>query len=217
MLGANLYDGSEIHGQNNISHPTRPGIVVNKDCDELLKSPIRRVFYLSAEPSSAGVRHQVTREAHPRVLEKLNDSDAIIFGCGSLFTSICPCLCVGGISEAIAKDQSRPRILMLNGSHDRETASMTVEDVVLAIVSALNQGRTDGLELPASSYISVLIVPKGGDFSLDEKRLYSLGIQRIVEVDSVKDSKGRVVYEVTSVINALQIYANQTMAGHREK
>lgn len=58
---------------------------------------------------------------------------------GSLYTSICPTLCLDGVGEAIA-GRSVPKVMMLNGSHDRETACcgahdgpMTAADMVQAV------------------------------------------------------------------------------------
>lgn len=51
-LGAQCVDGTLIRGQNNISHPpssTNGVSVVDKGCETLLSSAIKRVFYLSSE------------------------------------------------------------------------------------------------------------------------------------------------------------------------
>jgi hypothetical protein len=41
-------------------------------------------------------------QANPRVLAEVDRADAIIFGIGSLYTSICPTLCLDGVGEHIA-------------------------------------------------------------------------------------------------------------------
>ena len=55
-----------------------------------LPAAVRRIFYLSAE-GTAG-EHEVFPEPNPRLLAQLDSADAIIYGMGSLYTSICPSL-----------------------------------------------------------------------------------------------------------------------------
>ncbi len=68
-----------------------------------LPSPIRRVFYLSRE--GTGQEHEVSPEPNCRVLTEIERADAVVYGMGSLFTSICPSLCLEGVGEAIAARQ----------------------------------------------------------------------------------------------------------------
>mmetsp|Transcript_8099 Transcript_8099/g.21284 ORF Transcript_8099/g.21284 Transcript_8099/m.21284 type:complete len:317 (+) Transcript_8099:413-1363(+) len=249
-LGAELADGSRLHGQNTISHPPPPPSLktwptgevpfsqhnlVDKEGEVPLRSPIRRVFYLANDGDYTAAadqdRPEVRHCAHPAVLQRLREAEAIVFGMGSLWTSICPCLIVSGVAEAIADDSAaasvvgegaagatgaamtvgaagRPKILMLNGSHDRETRGMDAVDVVHAIVDSLNQGRKDGRRLPPSAYVNVLLVPRGSDFAVDEAALRQMGIERIVDVASERDAKGRVVYGAHAGVDALRMCAS---------
>ncbi|GJU97036.1 UBP1-associated protein 2C-like protein [Tanacetum coccineum] len=59
---------------------------------------------------------------NPSVLEQLRNVDCIIYGMGSLFTSICPSL-----------------VLLLNGTYDRETSGFSSSCFVTAITDALNR------------------------------------------------------------------------------
>lgn len=43
--------------------------------------------------------------ANPRMVGDLERCDAIVYGCGSLFTSIAPCVTLDGVGEAIAARQ----------------------------------------------------------------------------------------------------------------
>lgn len=76
-LGAELEDGSILKGQSEISHPTSQtsGTVVDKQLIEGLKSPIKRVFYLAEEGE-----YEVVKKAHPTVLEKLYEAEAVVYG-----------------------------------------------------------------------------------------------------------------------------------------
>ena len=55
-----------------------------------MAAPIRRIFYLSSE--GTGREHEVFPQANQRVLREISDADAIVYGIGSLYTSICPSL-----------------------------------------------------------------------------------------------------------------------------
>eukprot|EP00955_Chlamydomonas_euryale_P105628 365653-Chlamydomonas_euryale.AAC.4 len=72
------------------------------------------------------------------MLAEVERADALIYGMGSLYTSLCPIVCLDGVGELIAgRGTGVPKLLCLNGSHDRETASsgtrdgpMTASDIV---------------------------------------------------------------------------------------
>ena len=91
-----------------------------------------------------------------------------------------------GVGEIIAR-RHVPKVLLLNGSHDRETSvslehggRMTARDVVKAITSALNReyGRLPlQLQNPTSAYVTAVLVPKGGAISVDRQALAALGIR----------------------------------------
>ncbi len=110
-----------LRGQNQISHPPPPGsgcALVNQPVDksmdyDLLPSPIRRVFYLSSEGGS-GQEHEVFPRANSRALQEIERADAIVYGMGSLYTSVCPILCLDGMGEIIATREV-PKIMCLNG------------------------------------------------------------------------------------------------------
>lgn len=141
-----------------------------------LSSRIRRVLYLSATPQdddeedadepSHGL-HEIFPRVNETVLRKIAEAQMILYGVGSLYTSICPCLIVPGIGQAI-QQRRVPKILMLNGSYDRETSGMKASDVVLAITNALDQSFKRGhshrtIQQPPSQYVTLLLAPQGGD------------------------------------------------------
>eukprot|EP00850_Spirogloea_muscicola_P015190 SM000114S24153 [mRNA] locus=s114:254791:258690:- [translate_table: standard] len=101
-------DGTIIRGQNEISHPstgkashdTLGTVVKAKHSSPPLLAPIKRVFYMSREGSNH--LHEVFPAINPMVVEQLLHVDAIIYGMGSLYTSIMPSLVPRGVGEAIA-------------------------------------------------------------------------------------------------------------------
>lgn len=56
-----------------------------------------------------------------QVCANLREADMIVYGMGSLYTSIAPSLVLRGVGEAVA-DRECPKVLLLNGCHDRETS-----------------------------------------------------------------------------------------------
>ena len=67
-----------------------PSQVVKHERGTPLPAPIERIFYLSREGRDS--EHEVHPVPNPVVLEELEMCDAIVYGMGSLYTSICPSL-----------------------------------------------------------------------------------------------------------------------------
>ncbi|GLI61049.1 hypothetical protein VaNZ11_003309 [Volvox africanus] len=211
---------------------------VDKGCAVPLPAPIRRVFYMAADehkssphprgnagvgvpPSGSRVaaspgglcgqgEHEVFPSANPRVLQDIGRCDAVIYGMGSLYTSICPTLCLEGMGEAIAA-RPVPKVMMLNGSYDRETACcgahdgpMTAADMVQAVCDALNRRRTrrpgGRLRHPPGAFVTGLLVPRGGAIRVDSAALSLLGVRHILEVDSYMDDQGRANFEPGALV-----------------
>ncbi|XP_020597919.1 uncharacterized protein LOC110037582 isoform X5 [Phalaenopsis equestris] len=112
---------------------------------------------------------------------------------------------LSGIGEIIAS-RSIPKVLLLNGSHDRETTGLSASDFVTAITDALN--RTYGepykcLQNYPSDYINALLVPKDGQVPVDFECLDAQGISNVIVVNSINDPKFGTVFEPSSLIKAL--------------
>ncbi|KAL3820313.1 hypothetical protein ACJIZ3_006218 [Penstemon smallii] len=205
-LGCELWDGTIIRGQNQISHPTNGSIgAINKSNSLVpaLASRIKRIFYMSSE--GCNLLHEVFPTVNPVVLEQLRTVDCIIFAMGSLFTSICPSLVLLGIGELISS-RSCPKVLLLNGTHDRESSGFTASHFVTAISDALNRTYGDPqncLENTPSQYINTVFAPKGGQIPVDVDCLAAQGIIHVVTVDSVHDSEGGFFFDPKSLIQSL--------------
>ncbi|KAK9085601.1 hypothetical protein Sjap_026012 [Stephania japonica] len=205
-LGCELWDGTIIRGQNEISHPT-VGLVqhVDKTCSSvsMLHSKIKRIFYMSSE--GRNLLHEVFPTVNPRVLEQLSKVDCIVYAMGSLFTSVCPSLVLRGIGEIISS-RSCPKVLLLNGSYDRETIGLSATGFVTAITDALNRTYGDPercLKNAPSHYINALLVPRGGQIPVDGPYLEALGISHVITVDSIDDPKVGIIFDPKSLIQAL--------------
>ncbi|XP_073297388.1 uncharacterized protein YNL011C isoform X1 [Primulina huaijiensis] len=241
-LGCELWDGTIIRGQNEISHPTNGFMEpINKDNSSVppLFSRIKRVFYMSSEGSnllhevydascvclcafSVGSNYKFSRgrqrlpyiyarqnlvfpSVNPTVLEQLSSVDCVVFAMGSLFTSICPSLVLLRIGELIST-RSCPKVLLLNGTHDRETSGFTASCFVTAITNALNRTYGDPrnrLINPPNQYINTIFVPKDGQIPLDIECLAAQGIFNVVTIDSFRDSKGSILFDPASLTQSL--------------
>ncbi|XVF87350.1 hypothetical protein PTKIN_Ptkin18bG0113100 [Pterospermum kingtungense] len=205
-LGCELWDGTIIRGQNEISHPTNGSVgPVDKGRSSVpaLPSRIKRVFYMSSEGRNS--LHEVFPTANAAVLDQLSNVDCIVYAMGSLFTSLCPSLVLLGIGEIISS-RSCPKVLLLNGTHDRETSSFSASSFVTAITDALNRTYGDShncLKNFPSLYINTLLVPRDGEIPIDYQILSSQGIVDVVVVDSIRDPKVGIIFDPESLINAL--------------
>ncbi|GER41555.1 maternal effect embryo arrest 18, partial [Striga asiatica] len=216
-------DGTIMRGQNEISHPTNGSMEpINKNNSLIpcLPSRIKRVFYMSSEGSN--LLHEVFPSANPTVLEQLKSVDCIIFAMGSLFTSICPSLgavlidfqVLHGIGEIISS-RACSKVLLLNGTHDRETCDFTASCFVTAITDALNRkygGPHNCLVNSPSQYINTVFAPKEGHIPIDIDSLAAQGIFHVVIVDSVRESSGGILYDPKSLTQTL----SNLLSGHPE-
>ncbi|RDA92036.1 hypothetical protein CP533_0968 [Ophiocordyceps camponoti-saundersi (nom. inval.)] len=215
-IAAGLRDGSVITGQNDISHPSpvqvrhddhervedanlpgslpalrRPAIDFCKDGDDGLPARIDRVWYINP------YGHEIHIPANPRVLDALGTADTVIYSIGSLFTSLIPNLILRGVGDAIANPRIRNRVLILNGTNDRETGPLsepfTALDFVAAIAGACADSR--GLSRPSDSqylhYVThVLYIQCPGAPEVDRQRLAQLGIDS-TRLYGPRDEQGR--------------------------
>lgn len=228
-LGALLEDGSVVVGQNEISHPPPAASPDRAAVDKAaagsvnapLPSAVARVFYAPADAAVGGrgaTLAEAAPAANPRVLTALARADAVMYGMGSLYTSVVPSLILPGVGEAVAKVRGA-KILLLNGGPDRETARaptggsggdshpprpMAASDVVAAVVSALRREPAPGVAatLNASDYVTAVLAPAGGGVELDTDALAAMGIHRATVVASRNGGWG-VVYDADALVDAV--------------
>ena len=88
-------------------------------------SPPRRESSSSSAEAAATAAASLVAEVfpapNPRVLAALGAAEGVVYGMGSLYTSIAPSLILEGVGEAVAAVRG-PKVLLLNGSLDRETS-----------------------------------------------------------------------------------------------
>jgi 2-phospho-L-lactate transferase/gluconeogenesis factor (CofD/UPF0052 family) len=171
-------------------------IQFSKQQEEDLPARIERLSYINPYGQF------MSPPANPRVIEAIRTSQALIYSIGSLYTSIVPSIVLRGVGHAIRTSTARHKILILNGSIDREvgpsTNSFTAFDFVKAITRAGEEsdafgaaGLGDQVTLngsgvaqlrttPYHKYVTHLIYLVGeGTPSVDRLQLSEVGIESI--------------------------------------
>ncbi|PYI08978.1 UPF0052 domain protein [Aspergillus sclerotiicarbonarius CBS 121057] len=205
----------EDHPPGSLPTLRNKNIRFNKSDTEDLPSRITRIWYINP------YGQEIRPPANPRVLEALHDAQAIIYSIGSLYTSLIPSLILRGVGQAIATGPARHKILILNGSLDRETGPQgtpfTAADFVAAITRAGEESRglmkeEAGAGLPYSAYVThVLHLDGPGTPRVDRERLAEMGIEtlRLYGRKIVSGGEGEVAvgmrYDSTALVQALEV------------
>ncbi|KAI9486557.1 MAG: hypothetical protein EXX96DRAFT_549561 [Benjaminiella poitrasii] len=167
-IAAMLEDGQILHGQCEISHPgqnkagvrsmnpidafsrlalpnspqfdnddmVNENLIFSKSTEEKLSAPISRIYYMNE------YGQEIYPLPNPKILDHLSKRTDLVYSIGSLYTSILPCLILRKVGHAIARSSSlRHKILILNGTTDRETDGYTALDFIGTITNALNESQ----------------------------------------------------------------------------
>jgi 2-phospho-L-lactate transferase/gluconeogenesis factor (CofD/UPF0052 family) len=199
-ISAVLQDGTLITGQSQISHPsplgpqpvdseyaedanlpfthpalTRSQVFFSKDDVATLPSPIERVHYINP------FGQEIKPRASSRVLAALDSSNAVIYSVGSLYTSIIPVLMLQEFGTKLRNRKDMKKIMLLNGTEDRETHGMTAVDHVRAVVEAClysSGSIEDSQECDWSAFVTDLVhLNEPNGISVDVAALRAQGIR----------------------------------------
>ena len=144
QLGQDVEEHDKVEDANlpgSLPALRRPAIDFSKDDEEDLPSRIDRLWYINP------YGQEIRIPANPRVLDAIWHSNSVIYSIGSLFTSLVPNLVLKGVGDALSNPLIRNKILILNGTIDRETGPssnpLTAIDFVATIANACadSQGR----------------------------------------------------------------------------
>ncbi|KAI0369914.1 UPF0052-domain-containing protein [Pilatotrama ljubarskyi] len=237
-IAAELENGERLVGQCEISHPVRqaPRIDVSTESEpgspvdpldgtlprsrnvmfqsegkhqyEPLGARITRLFYINA------YGNEIHPSPNPDYLTSLSRHDVLVYSCGSLWTSIIPCLALKGVANAIARSRSlKAKVLLLNSANDRETDGYTAVDYIRTIARTLNDGHHaqtyGGLSkadttYPVSAFITHLVYLKGTTVEVHVPSITALGV-RCVEVEGPLDERTqRPQFNAPSVAHAIR-------------
>lgn len=235
------------------SNEHRQVIKKSSEVASLHSSPIQRISYLLNDPTwrknnqqqhtqsfngssiqqqQWSSRNEITPEPNPQVLDAISNANCIVYGCGSLFTSVLPSLVLDGVGSAISSRYVY-KVLLLNGWHDCETSwvetnyedgskqvvkQMNANSIVQAVINALNQdgdhSNNDEEDSTISTdYITHIFYPIGTEIDIDEQSLLKLGIEvrGIESIPANTCSEGsrsggqshHVVYDTKCLVDAL--------------
>ena len=169
----------------------KPAIAFSKDDEEELPARIERLWYINP------YGQEIRIPTNPRVIGALKEAGCIIYSIGSLFTSLIPSLVLRDVGEAIASPAIRCKILILNGTLDRETGPSsnpyTGLDFVAAICNACASIR--GLPKPDPityhHYVTHVIYIEGPTCPRVEKAAFqNIGIEAM-RLYGRKDEDGK--------------------------
>lgn len=190
----------EDHLPGSLATLRNKNITFTKAKNEDLPCRISRIWYINP------YGQEMRPPANPRVLEALGESQAIIYSIGSLYTSIIPAVVLRGVGRSIITSPARHKILILNGSLDRETGPpsepFAASDFVEAIARAGEESRGRRVDdpslglassalqssdparpaspIPYTSYVTHIIHLDGpGTPVVDRERLAQMGIETL--------------------------------------
>ncbi|KAK5117785.1 hypothetical protein LTR85_008760 [Meristemomyces frigidus] len=132
----------DANGPGTLPSLRKPALTVSKDDEEDLSARIERLWYINP------YGQQITIPANPRVLDALSNASCIIYSIGSLFTSIIPSLILRGVGETVSSPAVKSKILILNGTIDRETGPSTNPYTALDFVAAIANACCESRDLP---------------------------------------------------------------------
>ncbi|GMK53953.1 hypothetical protein CspeluHIS016_0105390 [Cutaneotrichosporon spelunceum] len=174
-------DDDEAFGRGNIGY--------TKGMEEVpLESRIERLFYINL------YGQEIFPEPNGDFFDALDKRDVLVYSCGSLWTSIIPCLALRSLASSIAQSKSlKAKVMLLNSVNDRETRDYTAMDYIDTIANMLrhydvpvplqNRGNMDIWE--TSSFITHVAYLEGGSVEVDDKAMTARGITPIRVPSSV--------------------------------
>jgi 2-phospho-L-lactate transferase/gluconeogenesis factor (CofD/UPF0052 family) len=160
-------------------------IAFSKEQETPLLARINRLWYINP------YGQEIRLPANPKVINSIKRAQCVVYSIGSLYTSLIPSLILKGVGEAIMTSPSiRSKVLILNGSLDRETGppenAYTATDFVAAIAQACwdsigKSGDKKEKKAPRTEYrkfVSHILYTQGpGTPAIDKAELSSLGIE----------------------------------------
>ncbi|KAH8672768.1 hypothetical protein BGZ60DRAFT_284965 [Tricladium varicosporioides] len=170
---------------------------------EDLPFPIDRIWYINP------YGQEIRPSPNPKVLQSIGQANCVIYSIGSLYTSIIPCLILRGVGDAIRASNIRFKILILNGSLDRETRSPSLRyeasDFVAAIAKACMGSEKEVLEEKWKDYVSHIVHLQGeGAPRVDKEKLSKIGIETVRIYGRRNEGGEGMVYDGVALGQALE-------------
>ena len=165
VLAAELQDGTKIMGESVISKTSKP---------------IKKVFTIPEISNPL-----------PEALEAIREADAIVFGPGSLYTSIIPNLLVPGIVEAIEKSEALKIYVCNVMTQPGETRDFTASDHLKALYRHSANGLANYIivnDQVVPDYFSAKYALEGAKpVEIDREKLAKLNV-KVLNAPLIKQS-----------------------------
>ncbi|KAG0685708.1 hypothetical protein C6P41_003933 [Kluyveromyces marxianus] len=154
-----LLNGDVITGQSEISHPaggSQLHFSKTADSHPRLAAAVQQLRYVvndgksSSSSSSAFINGSSAHasaahvSAHGPAIASIRAADLIVYSIGSLITSLMPSVIVPEIAAAIAANTTAQKVLLQNGTYDRESYGLSCEDYTSLVASTLQQAMAEG-------------------------------------------------------------------------
>ena len=186
---------------------------------DVLPVPIDRLWYIN--PYGQEIRPY----PNPAVTQATRESGSIIYSIGSLYTSLIPSLILRGVGDAIAHGSAKQKILILNGSIDRETCSVSggaygVMDFVRAIARACRESQgVYGDEVDRSelriNVTHVIYMEEEGTPVVDKQELMAVGIEGVRVYGRRMEGGQGWRYDERGLCQALEALVGKARCGSR--
>ncbi len=118
---------------------------------------IKRLFFVERKTLDAPA---VDVKANPRAVQAIMQADLIVYGVGSFYTSLVPCLMTSGVGSAIRLSPA-PKVLIANPTADSETFGLKVSHMVAEGVRYCKE--SDTVSGSTSDYIGFVVANHHGD------------------------------------------------------
>lgn len=182
-------------------------ITFSKEREEDLPARIRRIWYINP------YGQEIRPTANPEAVEVILRAECVVYSIGSLYTSIVPSIILRGVSHAMASTSIRYKVLILNGSLDRETgpsyALLTALDFVAAIAraGAESMGNTEKLDTCRYREFVTHLIHLEGERTpvVDKPRFAQLGIECIRLYGRKAESGKGMKYDGKALSQALEV------------
>jgi 2-phospho-L-lactate transferase/gluconeogenesis factor (CofD/UPF0052 family) len=136
---------------------------------------------------------RVIVDANPKAVASLQNSNLIVFGIGSLFTSILAGLIPRGNGSSVLHNKQALKMLIVNGNSDRETHGMSVRDYVTIIFETCikdvpkSSSSSSSLESwNVTDVVNCVVVPVNCSVDLDIEWLNKNGIDIVQTPDQTQ-------------------------------
>lgn len=184
-LGAELSDGSRIHGKREIlsGSSTR-------------KLPIEKVFLIPGRCTPA-----------PGVIKSIKEADLIIIGPGSLYTGILPVLLIREIADEIKKSKAIKVFVSSIMTEAGQTDGFAVSDYINSLHEHAGKGILDFCIASDSDimpeYIRMYNKRNSDIVDIDKAKIKNTGVRLAVEDMSIVDENGKIRHDSVKLAKAI--------------